>query len=104
MEFYLSNETLVRSKFKNITIGNKMSVWFNRYPYDIKTIEMDSSITCVSFLTEEEAVYGTYNGEVYIFIWDAHCTAHYRNSAFVKIFWFEGKNLSNVNFLLTITY
>lgn len=51
----------------SITIGNKMSVWFNRYPYDIKTIEMDSSITCVSFLTEEEAVYGTYNGEVYIF-------------------------------------
>ena len=26
IEFYLSNETLVRSKFKNITIGNKINL------------------------------------------------------------------------------
>lgn len=49
-----------------VTLDKKMTVWFNKYPYDIKSMVLDSTITCVSFITQDELIYGTYNGEIYV--------------------------------------
>ena len=49
-----------------ITVTNKITVWHTKYPYDIKQIIKDKTATCIALLSEEDYVYGTSTGKLYL--------------------------------------